>query len=292
MNQNTVNNSGLQRINSFVTNNMRNIGNTLSNTVSNVGNTVTSGVSNAYNDISSPITDSLNATKESTPFPFISIPIIVGLGILIVILVLVIVFKNQITDSINNLWNKIKGISEPPAPVAPVMPPDFIPGQEITSKVLPGKKQVFNIAENKYTYSDAEPLCKAFGAELATYDQVKQAWKDGADWCNYGWVKGQAAVYPTQETTFNLLQQGPEDQKMACGTPGINGGYFDNPELRFGVNCYGTKPLESTNDMKNIMANPGDLTPSVLKFEKRVLDYKANLGEIPVNPFSLKSWSE
>jgi len=283
MNQNTINNSGLQRINSFVTNNMRNFGNTVGN-----------AISDTATNIAAPITDSLNATKDITPFPFVSIPIIVGLGILIVILVLLIVYKHQITNSINNIWSKIKSAtsSKPVAPVGPVIPPDFIPGQEITSKVLPTKKQVFNIAENKYTYTDAEPLCKAFGAELATYDQVKQALKDGADWCNYGWVKGQAAVYPTQETTFNLLQQGPEDQRMACGTPGVNGGYFDNPELRFGVNCYGTKPSESSNDIKNIMANPGDLTPGVLKFEKKVLDYKANLAEIPVNPFSLKSWSE
>jgi hypothetical protein len=274
MNQNTTNNSGLQHINSFVTNNMRNIGNTVSNSINN----------------------SLNATKNVTPVPFISIPIIIGLGILIVILILIIVFKNQIKYLLDNLWNMIKPSSAHtgpvpiPLPIAP--PPDFIPGQEITTKILPGKKQVFNIAENKYTYSDAEPLCKAFGAELATYDQVKKAWNDGADWCNYGWVKGQAAVYPTQQTTFNLLQQGPEDQRMSCGTPGINGGYFDNPELRFGVNCYGNKPLESSNDIKNIMAQPGDLTPGVLNFEKKVLGYKANLAEIPVNPFSLKSWSE
>lgn len=292
MNQNTTNNSGLQRINSFLTNNMRNIGNTVSNTASNVGSTVSNAVSDTYNGLAEPITESLNATKSMTPFPFISIPIIIGLGILIVILVLIIVYKNEIASSINALWSKIKGTVTPSPPPIPMPPPDFIPGQEITTKVLPGKKQVFNIAENKYTYADAEPLCKAFGAELATYDQVKQAFNDGADWCNYGWVKGQAAVYPTQQTTFNLLQQGPEDQRMACGTPGINGGYFDNPELRFGVNCYGTKPLESSNDIKNIMANPGDLTPGVLKFEKKVLDYKANLGEIPVNPFSLKSWSE
>ncbi len=287
MNQNTINNSGLQRINSFVTNNMRNIGNTVSNTV---GNTM----SDIGNTVSNSINNSLNATKNVTPFPFVSIPIIIGLGILIVILILIVVFKNQIMIIFDNLWNKIKPSSEHKAPVPSPMapPPDFIPGQEITTKILPGKKQVFNIAENKYTYSDAEPLCKAFGAELATYDQVKKAWNDGADWCNYGWVKGQAAVYPTQQTTFNLLQQGPEDQRMSCGTPGVNGGYFDNPELRFGVNCYGNKPLESSNDIKNIMAHPGDLTPGVLNFEKKVLDYKANLGEIPVNPFSVKSWSE
>ena len=27
-----------------------------------------------------------------------------------------------------------------------------------------------------------------------------------------------------------------------CGRPGVNGGYFDNPNIKFGVNCYGQKP--------------------------------------------------
>ena len=26
-----------------------------------------------------------------------------------------------------------------------------------------------------------------------------------------------------------------------CGRPGINGGYFDNPNLKLGVNCWGVK---------------------------------------------------
>ncbi len=79
---------------------------------------------------------------------------------------------------------------------------------------------------------------------------------------------------------------------MACGTPGINGGYFDNPELRFGVNCYGVKPSESDNDIKNIMTENGPLTPGVLAFDKKVLNYKAELGEIPVNPFKEGTWAE
>jgi hypothetical protein len=152
------------------------------------------------------------------------------------------------------------------------------------------KKEVFNVAQNKYTYSDAEPLCKAFGAELATYDQVKSAWNKGADWCNYGWIKGQAAVYPTQPSTYNKLQAGPEDQRMACGVVGINGGYFDNPEHRFGVNCYGTKPSENDADIRNIMANPKNMTPGALAYDKKVQDYKHQMGHLPVNPFKEGSW--
>jgi hypothetical protein len=163
--------------------------------------------------------------------------------------------------------------------------------QQSVEKILPGKKEVFNISQNKYTYTDAEPLCKAFGAELATYDQVKDSWNKGADWCNYGWIKGLAAVYPTQQETYDKLQAGPEDQRDACGIPGINGGYFDNPDLKFGVNCYGSKPSENEADVRKIMADNGDLTPGALEYDRKVRDYKVHRNEIPVNPFKPGTWS-
>ena len=120
---------------------------------------------------------------------------------------------------------------------------------------------------------------------------MKDAWQKGADWCNYGWVKGQAAVFPTQESTYNNLQAGPEDQRMACGVPGVNGGYFDNPELRFGVNCYGVKPSENEADARAIMAQNGDLTPAALEFDRKVQGYKTKMGQIPVNPFKAGTWT-
>jgi hypothetical protein len=180
-------------------------------------------------------------------------------------------------------------------------PPSYMPelSMKNAEKILSGSasastgtgpSQVFNVSSNKYTYYDAEPLCKALGAELATYDQVKDAWNNGADWCNYGWVKGQSAVYPTQQTTYNKLQAGPEDQRMACGVPGVNGGYFDNPELRFGVNCYGSKPSENESDTRFAM-DAHYLTPGALAYDKKVQDYKANKNEIPLNPFKTGAWS-
>ncbi len=164
----------------------------------------------------------------------------------------------------------------------------------IIEKQLPAKKkEVFNIKENRYTYDDAEPLCRALGAELATYEQVKDAYDAGADWCNYGWVKGQRAVYPTQEATYEKLQAGPKEQRNACGKPGINGGYFDNPELRFGVTCYGVKPAQKDHDttlLPNGEANP--FTPDALEFDKRVAEFKADSANIGILPFKEGDWDE
>jgi hypothetical protein len=158
----------------------------------------------------------------------------------------------------------------------------------IVESVLPasGGGEVFNVNKNSYTYYDAEPLCKALGAELATYDQVKAAWERGADWCNYGWVKGQMAVYPTQQKTYDALQEGPAEEQGTCGTVGVNGGTFDNPELKYGVNCYGKKPHQT------VPVEPGlPQTPDVMKFNKKVAEFKHNAAATPLAPFNPEKWS-
>jgi hypothetical protein len=262
----------------------------MKNAANNIANTLPA-------DITEPISNSINETINSTPSPMVSIPIIITLGIFIVLFIIVVMFREQIAFGLELVWEKVKNLMGLSKPAVQPPPPQFVPEQQFfdqgaVEKILPGKKEVFNVAENKYKYSDADALCKAFGAELATYDQVKESWEKGADWCNYGWIKGQAAVYPTQESTFNKLQAGPEDQRMACGVPGVNGGYFDNPDMRFGVNCYGVKPSENEADARKIMAQSGDLTPEAIAFDKKVLSYKSNMGQIPVNPFKPGTWSD
>jgi hypothetical protein len=160
--------------------------------------------------------------------------------------------------------------------------------------IMPQGNEVFNVSRNVYTFHDAAAVCAAVGAELASYDQVKEAYDRGADWCNYGWVKGQSAVYPTQKATFDELQRGStDDERLACGIPGINGGFFDNPELRFGVNCFGEKPTETSNDLRitNERTIP-PLTADGLGQKRKELAYKAQRDTIGILPFKTNSWSE
>ena len=150
-----------------------------------------------------------------------------------------------------------------------------------------GPKQVFNVSRNLYKFSDAEPLCRAFGAELASYDQVKDAYNAGADWCNYGWVKGQLAVYPTQKATYEKLQHGPEEDRMSCGLPGVNGGYFPNEDQRFGVNCYGPRPAEKALDQRLQQEENSDIA-----FDREVNHFKAELDSIGIKPWAQDQWSQ
>ena len=280
-----VNNSSFVNASNFK-NNFKNLANTATN--------VANAAKNTFNKLPSDITGPINESIQNTN-AHMSIPIIIALGILIVLFIIVVIFRTQIAIGLEVVWEKLKGFFEPEKPPMEekkeVQEVQEMKEMKEIEKILPAKKEVFNIAQDKYSYSDAEPLCKAFGAELATYDQVKEAWKKGADWCNYGWVKGQAALFPTQESTYNKLQTGAEDQRMACGIPGVNGGYFDNPELKFGVNCYGTKPSENDTDIRATMA-PNDLTPGALEYDRKVNNYKTQMGQIPVNPFKPGNWSD
>ena len=151
--------------------------------------------------------------------------------------------------------------------------------------------QVFNIPGNEYTFEEAKALCKAYGSEIATYNQIEDAYKSGAEWCNYGWSKDQMALFPTQKKTWNKLQK-IKGHEHNCGRPGINGGFIKNPNVRFGVNCYGKKP-NITEEEQILMDNstPYPLTESEKKINKLVEKYKKNLDSILVSPFNYDSWN-
>jgi len=155
----------------------------------------------------------------------------------------------------------------------------------VISKII---SQVFNIPGNNYTYKEAESLCKAYGADLASYSQLEKAYNNGADWCNYGWSQGQMAFFPTQQKTFDELQK-IKGHENDCGRPGINGGYMANPYNRYGVNCYGVKP-KMTEQEKSLMKLHN--TPDNIKIEADVNFWKDKIPDILISPFNSNTWSK
>jgi len=153
-------------------------------------------------------------------------------------------------------------------------------------------KEVFNVPGNKYTYDDAKALCKAYNSRLATYAEVESAYNSGGEWCNYGWSEGQMALYPTQQSTFDMLQK-VDGHKNDCGRPGVNGGYIENPAVRFGVNCFGYKP-KMRSDEEALMASttPYPKTKKDIELEQRVAYWKDKLSTILLSPFNHRNWSK
>jgi len=154
------------------------------------------------------------------------------------------------------------------------------------------RKQVFNIPGNYYSYDSAKALCKAYGSELANYSQIEKAYNAGGEWCNYGWSDGQTALFPTQRTTFDTLQEIPGHEND-CGRPGINGGYMANPKLKFGVNCYGNKPKITDEEEELLKIAPRfPETQEDILFDKKVNFWKTHIDNILVSPFNPETWSQ
>ena len=155
------------------------------------------------------------------------------------------------------------------------------------------ENEVFNVSNNKYSYEDAQAVCSSFGAKLANYDQIEAAYNKGAEWCNYGWSDGQMAFFPTQKGTWDKLQKFPK-KKNNCGRPGVNGGYIDNPYIKFGVNCYGKKPTPTENDLKRLEAQqsqPIPLTAEDKELQEKIDYWKKNSDKLQLNSFNNSNWS-
>jgi hypothetical protein len=227
-------------------------------------------------------------TSQNKP---ISISIIETLLISAFVMVIFLSFFKHVLDiSIMDAIDAIKKaiLGEPAEVVIPV---------DISGELqLPEEQdEVFNISTNSFTYEDAQAVCSIYDAELATYDQVEEAYNNGAEWCSYGWSANQMAFFPTQKKTWDKLQKS-EKHKNNCGRPGVNGGHIANPYIKFGVNCYGKKPKASEHDLKRMKANEvPELPPSKEEKERqeKIQKWKDNADEmLRVNAYNKKRWSK
>jgi hypothetical protein len=258
-----------------------------------------------------------------TPFtkPFTIIFLESGSWILFSILLIVVVvrtfFKVDLVASFAQYWEEVFGHSMPvTTPVTTDMSGNAIVGsgkgnvviqttasvvQNVSTATAAGDNshnEVFNVSGNQFTYTEAPAVCSAMGAKLATYDQVEEAYNKGAEWCNYGWSANQMAFFPTQKKTWQQLQANPSAANN-CGRPGVNGGYMGNPNLQFGVNCYGKKPEMTPADEAQMekyqaaLTQPTPLTPEEVEFERKLKYWQQNAAKLlTINGFNENKWSE
>jgi hypothetical protein len=177
-----------------------------------------------------------------------------------------------------------------------IMSGNIISGNIISGNVIVKKPdEVFNISNNLYSYDDAQAICTSYGARLANYDEIEDAYNHGGEWCNYGWSKGQMILFPTQKNTWDKLQTN-EKTKNNCGRPGVNGGYIHNPSVKFGVNCFGQKPVPTDADLRMMAAQQNQPVPNTKEdtlLDKKVRFWKENADKLlKLNSFNGNKWSE
>jgi hypothetical protein len=151
---------------------------------------------------------------------------------------------------------------------------DFTVAQKDQQRV----DQVFHVP-GQLDYQNAKAVCKAYGGKLANIQQITDAYKQGAEWCDYGWSDDQMGLYPTQTKTWEKFQLNP-DHKMDCGRPGVNGGYIKNELQKMGANCFAPKPSQK-GDLKK-MTVPKPPTDPTEEY------WKANLPT--PSPFNYTQW--
>ena len=198
--------------------------------------------------------------------------------------------------------------------------PETDPTSGTTSNTTDYGKQVFNTNKKMWNYEDAPYVCKNLGAELATYDQLVDAAKNGANWCNIGWFKESVienengekmlahAGFPVQKEYYNQLQNDLIDESdiNKCG-PELNPifkdenyslqnvGMYDN--YKFSVNCYGEKREPTTNESSNykldVDENNENVEEKLFEFNKevkRINEINPNIELLPFNTYK-NVWS-
>jgi len=204
-----------------------------------------------------------------------SIVAVLVLWALIALIVVVLVYYGFID------LNKVFDYLAPPKAKTNTPTPDPSPA---TSNLVQGS-EVFYVSDSQFTYDEASAVCAAYGAQLATLEQIIDSYNHGAEWCGYGWSAGGMALYPTQKSTWEELQREVDPGKRtACGRPGVNGGYFD-PATKFGVNCFGFKPK---GDFKPPAPVPGT---DMEKFRSMVNKFKEMIKTFNLSPYSRQEWS-
>lgn len=69
---------------------------------------------------------------------------------------------------------------------------------EVQSGLIEGVVFPYSTSEGRYNmnFYDATEACLQQNATVATWDQLKQAWENGLDWCNAGWLSDGSVHYP------------------------------------------------------------------------------------------------
>ena len=186
-------------------------------------------------------------------------------------------FGVQLTATLNDLFHKPSINVDIVEPVESELSDIVEPVEsELSNSILSGRPQTYHV-NGRFDYPTSRAVCKAYGAKLATFEQIKQAYDHGGEWCEYGWTEDQMVLYPTQKDSWQKYQE--TDDPTQCGIPGINGGYNIHPQQKLGVNCFGKKT--------------DGVVPEKPVHPKKVdaqSDYwRQNLS---VSPFNYTAWSE
>jgi Extracellular link domain/F5/8 type C domain len=130
-------------------------------------------------------------------------------------------------------------------------------GNPLISRLIPlnsAQPEVF-LLTGTHTKSRASMQCSMLGATVATYDQLVNAHKSGAEWCSSAWVQDRSDAYYPMQVARTGCGSGSGVQTLAAGyltnsdqtQMSITNGTRAVSTALAGVNCFGIKPAQGIN---------------------------------------------
>lgn len=217
--------------------------------------------------------------------------VLIGVSAVFGLLLIIIVYYIFVSRT-NNISRPATGGRIVPSGTGAAIPTQPIPintgyySESEKPLAASGVKQVFNVKENIYTLEDAPAVCGVYGSEVASIEQLMEAHRQGADWCNVGWTKDGLAAYPIQYSTWKTLQDNEPSKRNMCGKPGINL-VRNDPNLLYGVNCYGNKPEAKGNEK---IKQP-ILSDKQAAINAKIAEFQKNMSSIGIAPFNADKWA-
>ena len=165
-----------------------------------------------------------------------------------------------------------------PPPVDPAACPLPNPDEwQVFGPTKLAQPEVFYVDPGGYNtlQANAAAVCATYDATVATTAQLTTAQQQGAQWCGAGWVSDSTtdAPYPMQTAIAGCgnsvgVQQYGTGWLPNTDSTGANKSGNGNPATAMaGVNCYGKKPAQGTQDVNPFNTtswrNPNSLPPGI-----------------------------
>jgi hypothetical protein len=115
-------------------------------------------------------------------------------------------------------------------------PYDFIRPKNPAPEVFLIEKKTGRVASDQ-----AEQICKIFGADVASAENLNDAQKLGADWCSSGWTK-------ESDGSLNGYYPINFQTRQGCGNGKTGVVKWTPPDNKANVNCVGIKPDPKDKD--------------------------------------------
>lgn len=160
---------------------------------------------------------------------------------------------------------------------------------EVNSDTFKQNPEVYFVGEDenseKYLKTDSVNVCEGLDSKLATYTQLLDASINGAKWEQYGWIKDD------REGTNHVIDAYIPDNTKEKNIIGPHAVIPDDPEPKFGVNCFGVKP-DMDNEYKEQLHSKNNKEKE--EEQRRLKEQQLFLNRVEhsdISPFQENKWS-